>query len=416
MSTHIQFNRSCIAGATPDAESLLEGEPSVNLADVKLWVKGCSGELINFIDGITGERVAGSNGEIQFKDTNGFSASSDLIFNGMGISANGGVTFGRSIKIIGSDSGISFSDGSSQLTGITGINNLNDVTLSNVLQKDILIYDIVEGRFENSSISGAGISQTTHNHSLSSLSSKDLNDLDDVVIGTVADKQVISYNNTSSIWWNRSLSDAGISETGHTHDINDLADVNITFPSLGNLLTYDTASGKWIDQTPASAGLSETGHTHTFVSDITDMPGATGNAGQYLKVKSDTTGVEYGNHDEIIGIRVDNGSSALTTGVKGHRVLPYDCEVVEWTATSSISGTIQWHVNWCTYANWPTTASVENLDINHPQIGASTKNQDTTVTWDTQTFSAGDILEFEITIADGVLTDCTVSLKIRRTG
>ncbi|MAG28387.1 hypothetical protein CMI47_22910, partial [Candidatus Pacearchaeota archaeon] len=116
---------------------------------------------------------------------------------------------------------------------------------------------------------------------------------------------------------------------------------------------------------------------------------------------------------EIIGVHVDNGSSVLTTGTKGHRVLPYDCEVTEWTVTSTDSGSIEWGINWCTYANWPTTASVGGSGF--PQIDEAYKGQDTSITaWTKTTFDAGDIIEFEI---DDVttLTNCNLALKIRRT-
>ena len=49
MTTHIQFHRSNIAGATPDVSYMFVGEPAVNLYDKKLWVKGISGDLITFI-------------------------------------------------------------------------------------------------------------------------------------------------------------------------------------------------------------------------------------------------------------------------------------------------------------------------------------------------------------------------------
>ena len=117
---------------------------------------------------------------------------------------------------------------------------------------------------------------------------------------------------------------------------------------------------------------------------------------------------------EIIGVHVDNGSSVLTTGTKGHRVLPYDCEVTEWTVTSTNTGDIQWDVNWASYANFPNgLASVAGSDL--PNIPASgNKNQDTSVGWTKTTFDAGDILQFEI---DSVttLTNCNLALKIRRT-
>ena len=104
MTTHIQFHRSNIAGATPDVSYMFVGEPAVNLYDKKLWVKGISGDLITFIDGTTGERVAGSNTEIQFKDANGFSASGKLVFDGHGLSADG-ATFGGVVTIDGATFG-----------------------------------------------------------------------------------------------------------------------------------------------------------------------------------------------------------------------------------------------------------------------------------------------------------------------
>jgi hypothetical protein len=44
--THIQVHRSSIAGATPNTETMFEGEIAVNLTDKKLFVKGATGELI----------------------------------------------------------------------------------------------------------------------------------------------------------------------------------------------------------------------------------------------------------------------------------------------------------------------------------------------------------------------------------
>ena len=120
-----------------------------------------------------------------------------------------------------------------------------------------------------------------------------------------------------------------------------------------------------------------------------------------------------GQHEEIIGISVSNGSQVLTTGKKGHREIPYDCEVTQWTVTSTDSGSIQWDINWCTYANWATTASVAGSNL--PSISSAYKNQDKTVNWTKTSFAAGDIIEFEIDTVS-ILTNCTLSLKIRRIG
>ena len=122
---------------------------------------------------------------------------------------------------------------------------------------------------------------------------------------------------------------------------------------------------------------------------------------------------------ETIGIRVDNGSSALTTGVKGHRVLPYDCEIVEWTLTSTDTGNVDFEINWCTYANYPTTASAHAHHSYSPNLSSANKATSGTLTlseWTTYQFSAGDILEFEIqSSTTPTVTNATLSVRIRRT-
>jgi len=153
----------------------------------------------------------------------------------------------------------------------------------------------------------------------------------------------------------------------------------------------------------------------TLTSGPVGATGATGSDGAAGSQGIQGVTGNTGPSEEIIGINIDNGSTVLTTGVKGHRVLPYDCEVVEWTVTSIGSvGAIQWDVNWVTYANWPNgLASVAGSDL--PNIPASNKkNQDTSVGWTKTTFSMGDILQFEV---DSVttLTNCNLAIKIRRT-
>ena len=48
--THIQIHRSSVGGATPNTETMLEGEIAVNLTDKKLFVKGATGELITLAE------------------------------------------------------------------------------------------------------------------------------------------------------------------------------------------------------------------------------------------------------------------------------------------------------------------------------------------------------------------------------
>ena len=77
--SHIQFHRSAVEGATPNVATMLEGEPAVNLADKKLFIKGATGELLTFIGGVSAETVAGSSGQIQFNAESGFSANPNFV-------------------------------------------------------------------------------------------------------------------------------------------------------------------------------------------------------------------------------------------------------------------------------------------------------------------------------------------------
>ena len=191
-----------------------------------------------------------------------------------------------------------------------------------------------------------------------------------------------------------------------------------TFENTVEVAEIVTAQGF---QSVSSAGSSFDGYL-SVGGDFTVSGGATlggdvniTGSGNHLQFPDGTTqGTAHTQTEEIIGVHVDNGSSVLTTGTKGHRVLPYDCEVTEWTVTSANTGDIDWDVNWTSYANFPSgLTSVAGSDL--PNIPASgDKNQDTSVGWSTTTFNAGDILQFEI---DSVttLTNCNLALKIRRT-
>ena len=110
----------------------------------------------------------------------------------------------------------------------------------------------------------------------------------------------------------------------------------------------------------------------------------------------------------------------LTTGVKGHRTLPYACDIVDWRVTSTDSGAIEWGINYCTYANFPTMTANSIHASEAPGIAATgskdeaTSESDVAARWTKYQFDAGEIIEFEI---DSVttLTNCILELTIRRT-
>jgi hypothetical protein len=120
---------------------------------------------------------------------------------------------------------------------------------------------------------------------------------------------------------------------------------------------------------------------------------------------------------DIIGIHVDNGSSVLTTGIKGHRTLPYGCEISDWRVTSTDTGDISWGINYSTYDNYPTMKGISIHVAENPDLESQNKNKssgDVDGRWTPYQFSAGDILQFEIDSV-ATITDCTLELTIRRT-
>ena len=123
-------------------------------------------------------------------------------------------------------------------------------------------------------------------------------------------------------------------------------------------------------------------------------------------------------YTDTIGVYVSNGTSTITTGIKGRRVIPYDCEVVEWIVTGSTSGSITWDINWGKTSAWPNALASVGFSGNGsaPQLGTTASQSYVLIptAWTKSGFSAGDIIQFEIDSVSKI-TDCELALKIRRT-
>lgn len=93
------------------------------------------------------------------------------------------------------------------------------------------------------------------------------------ITGTIADNEVLAYDNASSMWINQTAAEAGLATAGHTHALDDLSDVTITTPSSGQAITYN-GSG-WVN------------------SAISGLPSQGGNAGEFLITNG--TAADWGN-------------------------------------------------------------------------------------------------------------------------
>ena len=120
------------------------------------------------------------------------------------------------------------------------------------------------------------------------ITAEPLGDLQDVVITTVADNEVLAYDSTSGNWINQTAGEAGLAVSGHTHDTS--AIVTGTFDNARisqasvtqheGAINHDALTGfvanEHIDWTAATAAFSTTGTAATGALTVTGNIGVTG--------------------------------------------------------------------------------------------------------------------------------------------
>lgn len=115
-----------------------------------------------------------------------------------------------------------------------------------------------------------------------------------------------------------------------------------------------------------------------------------------------------------VGITIDGGGSAITTGIKGYVECPFAGTVVSATLVADQSGSIVIDVWKDTYANFPPDNSDSITSATPPTLSAAQKSQDTTLSSWVTSVAAGDIFGFNVDSATTV-TRVTLTLKINRT-
>lgn len=107
---------------------------------------------------------------------------------------------------------------------------------------------------------------------------------------------------------------------------------------------------------------------------------------------------------------IDNGGVPITTGIKGYIEIPFSGTFEGWTIVADLSGSIVVDVWKDTYVNFPPTVADSITGSEKPTLASAQKNQDLSLTTWTTSFSAGDILAFNVDSATTV-TKVTVSLR-----
>lgn len=152
-------------------------------------------------------------------------------------------------------------------------------------------------------------------------------------------------------------------------------------------------------------GKAATAHTHT-ASDTTDFSTA-------ADARISASSLVSAGRNGVIGITIDGGGSAITTGVKGYVEVPYACTITGWTLVADQSGSIVIDVWKDTYANAPPTVADTIAGSEKPTLASVQKNQDLTLSTWTTTVTAGDIIGFNVDSASTV-TRVTLTLKVTK--
>lgn len=84
--------------------------------------------------------------------------------------------------------------------------------------------------------------------------------------------------------------------------------------------------------------------------------------------------------DQVIWpIVIDGGGSTITTGVKGHIIIPYNATVTTWSITADQSGSIVVDFWSDSYANFPPTNADSITTSEEPTLSGAIKNLDTSL-------------------------------------
>lgn len=124
--------------------------------------------------------------------------------------------------------------------------------------------------------------------------------------------------------------------------------------------------------------------------------------------------VGSGSLTAVLSLVVDGSGSAITTGVKGEIVIPFDCAIVGWYLLSDQVGSIQLDLWKTPYGSYPPTVANTITASSKPLISASNKNTDFSLSGWTTTISDGDTIRLNVDSVSTV-TRAELILKLRKT-
>jgi hypothetical protein len=345
-STTIQENGTTIAT-----------RPTLNFANGTNTTVNVTDDAVNNridieIDATTGGTVAGSNTQIQYNNSGAFGGAASLTYD------NGtGTTTAQNIIVSGLTASRALtSNASKQLTTIA----VTDTELGYVGGVTSAIQTQINGK-QNSDATLTALAAYNTNGLMTQTAA-------DTFTGrSIAGGTGVTITNADGVSGNPTVSlDATL--------------VSLSSYNTDGLLTQtavDTFTGRTIT---AGNGIS-----------VTNGNGVSGNP----TIAGSTAALT-----RSIGITVDGGGSTITTGSKGFIYLPFAGTITQVVLLANASGSCVIDIKKSTYSGFPTTSSI--CASAKPTLSSAQKSKDSTLTGWTTSFSADDVLEFNVDSATTV--------------
>lgn len=248
--------------------------------------------------------------------------------------------------------------------GASFFTQLQDGNINNPTNGQVLVYNSTTLKWENGTAGGGGSG-------------------DVVGPASATDNAIARYDLTTG----KLIKDSGIT-------IADGTTGTLSGTNSGDQLMYGTIA---VDGQP-DLDPTGTGDTLNIVAGtnmtITTNPGTN-------ELTFDSTG---GVNEDSFGLVVDGGGSAITTGSKGYKYIPWDCTVTGWSILSDISGSAVVDVK---------RSGVSLAGTEKPTLSASTNNSDLSLSTWTTSLLAGDVVEFVVDSAAS-LTRITSTILVTK--
>ena len=113
-----------------------------------------------------------------------------------------------------------------------------------------------------------------------------------------------------------------------------------------------------------------------------------------------------------VGLIIDGGGSAITTGVKGDLYLPFACTITASTLIADVSGSVV--LDLLLSASFATTPTVSLVASAPPTLSSALTAQDATLTGWTVSVAAGSRLRYSVTSVT-TITRLTHTLTVQAT-